>query len=305
MCAKILIVDDDQEIQELLKFTLEDEHHQVISAEDGEAGVRMATGEHPDLIILDVNMPKLSGFEVLEKIRENGSTCLTPVIMLTSQAKTKDRITGIKLGADEYLNKPFEPFEIVARVEGLLKRTRESLAANPLTGFPGNPSIETEIKRRLEAREVFSVVYSDIDNFKAFNDKYGFEKGDNIIRLLSVIIRSAITEFGDKNDFLGHIGGGDFVIVSTETGARTLCEKIIQNFDAFVPNKYDEESMAKGFIMGVNRSGAEEKFPLMTVSLGVAVVEPGKYKHYSQVVERAKELLKKAKLDSSSVYVVG
>src|SRR3989339_1188657 len=215
MCAKILIVDDDQEIQELLKFTLEDEHHQVISAEDGEAGVRMATGEHPDLIILDVNMPKLSGFEVLEKIRENGSTCLTPVIMLTSQAKTKDRITGIKLGADEYLNKPFEPFEIVARVEGLLKRTRESLAAKPLTGFPGNTSVESEIKRRLDANTPFAVIYTDIDNFKVFNDKYGFDRGDAVIRLVSVVKRSGVNEAGNKNDFLGHIGGDDFIIVTT------------------------------------------------------------------------------------------
>jgi len=225
--------------------------------------------------------------------------------MLTSLSKTKDRITGIKLGADEYLNKPFEPFEIVARVEGLLRRTRESLAANPLTGFPGTPSIETEIRRRLGIDEKFAVVYSDIDNFKAFNDKYGFEKGDNIIRLLSVIIRSAVSEVGDKSDFLGHIGGDDFVIVASQKNAKLAAEKIIQNFDAFIPNQYDEQVRSQGFLMGTNRSGEEAKFPLMTVSLGIAVVEPGKYKHYSQVVERSKELLKKAKSETASVFVVG
>ncbi len=191
MSAKILVADDDLEIMELLKFTLEQEDFSVITASDGEEALTLVREEHPDIVLLDVNMPRLTGYEVCEKIREDGSTCLIPVIMLTSFSKTKDRLTGIKLGADDYIEKPFEPYEIVARIEGLLKRTKESLSANPLTGLPGNVTIEAEIRRRLEEGNTFSVIYMDIDHFKAYNDKYGFEKGDNVIRLAATIIRAA------------------------------------------------------------------------------------------------------------------
>jgi len=303
MSPKILIADDDQEIQELLRFTFEAERYQVVSAEDGEAAVRLAENERPDLIILDVNMPKLSGYEVLEKVRENGATCLIPVIMLTSLSKMKDRITGIKLGADEYLNKPFEPFEIVARVEGLLRRTRESLAANPLTGFPGNTSVESEIKRRLDANTPFAVIYTDIDNFKVFNDKYGFDRGDAVIRLVSVVMRSGVNEAGNKNDFLGHIGGDDFIIVTTPDKIDPLTSCIIGNFDNIIPGQYDEEIRKKGYLWGVNRQGHEVQFPLMTLSMAAATVDPGKFRHYSQVVEKAKQLLEKAKLVRESSIV--
>ncbi|MHB9154450.1 MAG: response regulator transcription factor, partial [Endomicrobiales bacterium] len=170
MVEKILIADDDLEIIDLLKFTFEQENYLVVAVNDGEEALRRAKEEHPDVVILDVNMPKMTGFEVCEKIRQDGDTCLIPVIMLTSLDKAKDKITGLKLGADDYLAKPFEPFEIVARVEALIRRTKAALAANPLTFLPGNVSIEGEIRKRLEDGEPFSVVYTDIDYFKSFND---------------------------------------------------------------------------------------------------------------------------------------
>jgi len=215
MSYKILIADDDTEVLDLLVYALEAEHYTVVTATDGDTAYKKVISEKPDLVILDVNMPGMSGFEVCQKIRENSDVCLTPVIILSSLAKTKDRITGIKLGADEYLTKPFEPFELVARVEGLLKRAKESLAASPLTGLPGNVSIETEIKNRLAEGNVFCVIYSDLDHFKSYNDKYGFDKGDAVIKLVSAIFRSAVAEAGNPRDFLGHIGGDDFVVVTT------------------------------------------------------------------------------------------
>ncbi|MFH2070936.1 MAG: response regulator [Elusimicrobiota bacterium] len=122
--TNILIADDDLEIQELLKFTLENEGYQVQIAGDGEETIKKAYAIKPDLIVLDIMMPKLSGYEVVERLRDDPLMSLVPIIMLTSLSQVKDRITGIKLGADDYLCKPFEPYELVARIEGLLRRVK-------------------------------------------------------------------------------------------------------------------------------------------------------------------------------------
>jgi diguanylate cyclase (GGDEF)-like protein len=302
---KILIADDDLEILELLKFTFENENYQVLTAVDGEEALRKSTDEKPDLVILDVNMPKLTGFEVCEKIRSNSNTCLIPVIMLTSLTKTKDRITGIKLGADEYLGKPFEPFELTARVEGLLKRTKESLSANPLTGQPGNITIESEIKDRLSSKEPFSVLYIDADNFKAFNDIYGFDKGDKVIKLIAVILRSTVAELGNKDDFLGHLGGEDFLIITSKEKMESICEKALSVFDSLIPCQYDEDVRSKGYVLTRDKDNKEVRHPLMSISIGALVIEPGKYRHYSEVIDAVKGIQKSAKTEKGSAYKAG
>lgn len=305
MAPRILIADDDIDILDLIKFTLNAEQYDVIECQDGEEALRKTIEEKPDLVILDVNMPKLMGFEVCEKIRENPETCLIPIIMLTSLSKTKDKLTGIKLGADEYMIKPFEPFELVSRVEMLLRRIKETISANPLTGLPGNLTIEAEIKRRMESGEPFAFIHADIDNFKAFNDKYGFDKGDSIIRFVSVIMRFAVKRCGDDKTFIGHVGGEDFVIVTSPENAEEICKDIIENFDKSVPEQYDADVRERGYLWGVDRSGKETQFPLMTVSIGALIAQPGKYQHYSQIIEQAKDLLRQAKATKASSYVVG
>ncbi|MFH1369420.1 MAG: response regulator [Elusimicrobiota bacterium] len=305
MPPKILIADDDVDILDLIKFTLSAEQYDVIECQDGEDALRRTIEEKPDLVILDVSMPKISGFEVCEKIRENSSTCLTPIILLTSLSKTKDKLTGIKLGADEYLTKPFEPFELVARVEMLLRRIKETISANPLTGLPGNLSIEAEIKKRMESSEAFAMIYTDVNNFKAFNERYGFDKGDSIIRFISVILRKASDNSGDDKSFVGHIGGEDFVIITLPGKVKGICGEIIEKFDRFVPEQYEEDIREKGYIWGQDRAGKEVQFPLMSISIGTVIAEPGKYLHYSQIVEQAKELLQKAKLTKESSFEIG
>jgi diguanylate cyclase (GGDEF)-like protein len=304
MATKILIADDDPENLDLLKFIFESEHYTVVAASDGEQAITLAKKELPDIVILDVNMPKVSGFEVCEAIRQDGSTCLTPIIMLTSLSKTKDLITGIKLGADEYLSKPFETFELVARVEGILKRTKANIAANPLTSLPGNVSIESEIKKRLEDLKDFALAYIDVDNFKSFNDKYGFERGDKVIRLISVILKSAVSELGNSDDFIGNLGGEDFIIVTSPNKLELIANKIISSFDALIPAQYDEDVRNRGYLWGVNRQGQEVQFPIMTISIGGLMVKPNTFQEYSQIVEESKNMLKKAKLDNKSSFVI-
>ena len=305
MNPKILIADDDQEILELIKFTLTSEQYTVISAEDGERALKLAIEENPDLIILDVQMPKLSGFEVCEKLREHPLTSLIPIIMLTSLSKMKDRITGIKLGADEYLTKPFEPVELVVRVESLLKRIKESISANPLTKLPGNISIESEIRKNMENKKPFAAIFADMDGFKSFNDKYGFDKGDEVIKMFSLILRNAISEAGALESFLGHLGSDDFVMIVPNEKAELICQKAIRNFSEMIPEKYDADARKRGYLWGTDRLDKQIKFPMITLSMGIVKIQPGMYSHYSQIIEQAKFLLKKAKSTSGSSCEIG
>lgn len=306
MKAKVLIADDEDEIRDLLRYSLENEEYQVIETTNGEDALEKIKAEKPDLVILDVMMPKMTGFEVCEKLRSDGATCLIPVIMLTSLAQTKDKITGIKLGADEYLTKPFEPFELTMRAEGLIKRTKEAISANPLSGLPGNITIEREIKRLLDEGVEFSLVYLDADNFKAYNDKYGFDRGDNIIRFIAAILRDTVKALGDTTDFVGHIGGEDFIILTKPARAELICIRIIEIFEAHILEQYDEDVRQRKYIWGVDRNGNKVQYPIMTLSMGIVLhINKDMFKHYSQVVERAKTLLKAAKAQAGNSYIKG
>jgi diguanylate cyclase (GGDEF)-like protein len=303
MASRILIADDDLEVQELLKFTFETEGYVVLAASDGEEAYNLILAEKPDLVVLDVNMPRMTGFEVCEKIRGNPNVWLTPVIILTSLTKTKDRITGIKLGADEYLGKPFEPLELTARAEWLLRRAIESRAANTLSGLPGNTSMEIEIKRRLGTGEHFALLHCDLNNLRVFNSKYGFERGDNVIKLTSIILRSAIAELGSKNDFIAHMGTDDFLVACSTNKAYAIAERAMRDFDTLVLAQYDEDVRKRGYLWGVDEEGRETQYPLITISMGVAQIDPAKITHHAQAVEKAKDQLKKAKQNPKSSYV--
>jgi diguanylate cyclase (GGDEF)-like protein len=303
--VKILVADDDVEIQELLRFTLENEGYETIIAGDGEDAVRKAQAEKPDLMVLDVLMPKLTGYDVCEKIRQNPSTQLLPIIMLTSLTQVKDRITGIKLGADEYLAKPFEPYELVARIEGLLKRIKMSISANPLTGLPGQVSAENEIKTSLDNKEPFALFFMDIDNFKSYNDKYGFERGDEFIRIFAGILRQSQIEILGNAETLFNTGGEDFMMIASQNAAERLAKRIFELFDAAVSQRYDEDAVQRGYIWVADRTGKEVKAPLMTVSIGIGIIDPGKYGHYIQAIEYSKEMWKISKSKEGNTYTIG
>lgn len=298
---KILIVDDEEDIRNLLRITLEAEHYQVMEARDGDESLEVMKKNKPDLVILDVTMPKMSGWEVVERIRTDPELCLVPVVLLTSLTGSKNKIMGLKLGADEYIPKPFNPYELIIRIENLIKRTKENLAANPLTGLPGNISLERDIKKRMNEKQSFTLLYIDCNDFKAYNDAYGFERGDNIIRLLASILRSAVIEAGTPTDFIGHIGGDDFIVI-TSSDPYEIAHRIKAIFDSIVLMQYDEKARTSGYIIAHDRDGNEKKFPIMSVGIG-GVKFSDKYVHYSQIVEAAKDALKKSKIEGKFVLI--
>jgi diguanylate cyclase (GGDEF)-like protein len=223
--------------------------------------------------------------------------------MVTGKGEVSDRIDGLDAGADDYVVKPFEPKELLARIRMVLRRTKRDLEANPLTRLPGNVSILNELSNCVEKKAPYAVCYVDLDKFKAYNDKYGFEHGDEVIRETARILLSAAKEFGNPDDFVGHIGGDDFIVITTPDRSDKVCEKIIHDFDNISPSFYNQEDRENGFIIGYDRQSKIHKIALLSVSIGVVTNEMREITHVAQISEIGAELKKLAKGMEKSNYV--
>jgi diguanylate cyclase (GGDEF)-like protein len=300
---KILIIDDTELTVRLTSDILCKQGYRVVSASNGMDGIKMVGAEKPDLVLLDILMPGIDGFEVCKLLREDESNNLMPIIILTARDNEEDKLTALELGADDYITKPFNPRELVSRVNNTLLRIARNRLANPLTGLPGNIEIQSEINHRLATNEKFAVLYLDVDNFKAFNDAYGFAMGDRAIKMIADIISDVVRTFGVSGDFTGHIGGDDFVIITTPENSEVLSENIIEAFDAKVPELYSESDRYTGFITTTNRTGNIIRYPIMTISIAIVTNEFREFKSHLEVGVVAAELKKKAKEISGSVYL--
>mgnify|MGYP000940174090 CR=1 FL=1 len=302
---KILIIDDSILIAEYISKILTQAGYQTITAASGQEGIRKVKELDPDLVLLDVVLPDLSGFDVCGILRADTSNNLRPIIMLTSQKDENDKIKGLELGADDYITKPFNERELISRVNNTLKRIDRNRNANPLTGLEGNLRIESEISRRLTTGEVFSAMYFDLDNFKAYNDVYGFAKGDMIIKMASSVITGQFAKHGSRDDFVGHIGGDDFIAISKPEHVDDICKGVISEFDANIRGFYSEEHLRSGFIEAVDRRGNLNRYPIMTISIAVVSNENRAFESHFELARVAAELMKKVKCMSCSAYMKG
>lgn len=300
---KILIIDDTELMVKLTTDILSEKGYEVVSASNGLDGIKMVAAEKPDLVLLDVVMPGIDGFEVCKLLRKDESNHLMPIIMLTAQGNEDDKLTGLELGADDYITKPFNPRELISRVFNTLLRIDRNRWANPLTGLPGNTEIQSEINQRIAKEMKFSVLYLDVDNFKAYNDVYGFARGDRSIKMIADIITDTVHTFGSQGDFIGHIGGDDFVIVTNPEDTDILCENIIKEFDRKIPEMYSDEDRQAGFICTTNRKGDMICYPIMTVSIAAVTNACKELNSHIQVGEIAAELKNRAKSIRGSVYL--
>jgi len=303
MKIKILVADDDPDIRDILKLTLSEENYETIEAENGEEALKIIQTKPLDLVLLDYKMPKMDGRTLCNLIKKDLLLQHLPIIMVTGKGEVNDKIDGIDAGADDYIVKPFEPKELLARIRMVLRRTKRDLDANPLTRLPGNVAILNELSSRIEDKKAYAVCYVDLDKFKAYNDKYGFEHGDDVIRETARILLASAKEYGNPQDFVGHIGGDDFVVVTTPNLSDKICEKIIRDFDMFSPSFYNQEDRKNGFIVECDRQGKIQKIPLLSVSIGVVTNETRDITHVAQIGEIGAELKKAAKSLEKSNYV--
>lgn len=301
--AKILVVEDDQNIRQILKFRLERAGYEVATAENGQEGLDRVKEVTPDLVLLDLMMPIMDGREVCRQIKTHFNTSHIPVIMLTAKSDIHDKVGGLRDGANDYLTKPYDPKELLLRVQNMLQWSRSQRDASPLTGLPGNISIEQEAARRIAAGMPFAFLYADIDNFKVVNDYYGYSRGDDAIRSTAALIVETVEQFGTPGDFIGHVGGDDFVIMTAPETAEPIGERLKTEFDRRIPGFYSKVDLDRGYIEVLDRQGVLKRFPVM--SLTVAVVSSGirPITHYAKLIDTVAELKRYGKTQNGSVVV--
>lgn len=299
---KILVIDDEPIICSLVADTLQTNGLEVICALDGIEGLQLARQERPDLIILDIMMPDVDGYEVCHQLRRSFLTSSIPIIMLTALDQMPDKIKGMNQGADDYITKPFHPSELRTRVTTHLRRSERDIQCSPLTRLPGNLAVERALKEWIDKAEPFAICYFDLDNFKPYNDRYGFLAGDDVLKMLSDLIVHAVLEHGNEDDFIGHEGGDDFVVITTPERAQAICQVVVSAFDEAIPDQYNDEDRALGYCIGHDRQGNEVSFPLMSVSAAIVTNERRKLAHPGQVAQIAAEVLKYAKSMKGSNY---
>ncbi|MDH3190120.1 MAG: response regulator [Acidimicrobiia bacterium] len=302
MSERVLVADDDPDILAVVKVNFELEGFDVVTAVDGEDALQKATAEPPKVIVLDIMMPRMDGLTALHRLRGQAATANVPIILLTARGLPEDRVRGLELGADDYITKPFDINELIARVGAVIRRTQAARDLSPLTGLPGNFRITAEIEQRINARESFALVHGDLDNFKAFNDHYGFMRGDEVIRFCASCLGSAAAAVGIENPFVGHIGGDDFVAIVPAGIAEAYCKEVVERFDDGILDLYDTADALRGYIEVIDRRGERYAFPVVSLSLGVASTDVRDINTQWEASAIAVEMKEFAKKQPGSTY---
>ena len=244
---KILIVEDDLDIAEMLNAYFRVQGYEVFTVNWGEDGVRSCQTVHPDLVILDIRLPDIDGYEVARRLRSDRRTADIPIIFLTEKRDRSDRLQGLELGADDYITKPFDVQELRLRVRNALKRVSQGSLTNPVTGLPEGALVDEKLSEVL-GKEGVALLFISIDNMVSFREAYGFVASDDVLRAISLMIVNTMREVSRPEDFLGHVSGTDFVLVLPPSNLSALNEKLRvrleQSVEYFYPIK-DREQMAK------------------------------------------------------------
>ncbi|TMF81660.1 MAG: response regulator [Chloroflexi bacterium] len=301
MTARVLVVEDDEATRGALRALLDDAGYQSDGAPDGESAVGVIRDSRFDLVLLDLGLPGMSGADLHRQVRQDPRTRFLPIVFLTAHSDRQAKLEQLEAGAEDFITKPYDADELLARVGAAVRRSSGLRSVNPLSGLPGNPTITEEIESRLARGDHFTLLYVDIDRFKEFNDHYGFTRGDSVITMLAEVL---VQVAGAEQRFVGHIGGDDFVLLARADEAESLAEGITRRFDERIRALYDAEDRARGWIEARDRRGRLRRFPVATVSIGIVNVPPGRFKGATAAARAAAEVKEVAKRMPGSAWAV-
>jgi diguanylate cyclase (GGDEF)-like protein len=280
---RILIISSDKHLRDILHFCFDGWGYETFIEETQLKDITLIKKISPDAIVIDVQSATKSHLEICHLLKEDFITAFIPIITLINKRQLREQLLTLKQGVDDYLIKPPDPLDLRTRIEIAIKRAQYSHYASPLTGLPGTRLIEEIIREKLEKDVNFSFGYIDIDNFKSFNDIYGYLKGDRAIMQTAYILYTVIKKVGNRNDTIGHIGGDDFVFISTPDKYKEICQYFIVMFDNLMPLHYSLKDREQGFIVAKDRAGTVKKMPLMSVT--IAIVNKTKSQELKSIVE--------------------
>lgn len=304
LAKTILVVDDAVFITTVIERNLTPIGYHVNVVHSAEAALESIKKELPDLILLDVVMPGMNGYELCELLRKTPQYNMIPIIMITGQDQAEDKLKGLEMGADDYIVKPFASRELIARVNNTLTRLERFRNMNPISWLKGNNDIDREISRRTAAGTPFAVLYTDLNSFKAYNDIYGFMQGDDLIRMTTKVLTTVVDDYGSEYDFIGHIGGDDFVIITEPEYAPLFAEKIIERFEAGKHKYFNSVDLEQGYLLSVDRKGAAEKFPLVGVAVAILICKNETRLTVQEIGQAAAAVKKEVKKLDKSAYLI-
>lgn len=273
--SRILIISTDRNLREVLRFCFDGWGYDVVLFESSPKDVASIKKASPDVIVVDVQGAKRPDLEICSLLKDDFITALTPVITLINKRQLRSQLLNIKKGVDDYLIKPPDPLDLRVRVEMAMKRAEHNFYSSPLTGLPGGRILEEALGERIASGEPFAFGYVDLDNFKCYNDNYGYVKGDRAIMQTAYMLYTSISKLGNRQDFIGHIGGDDFAFITSRERYRAICHNFISEFVRIMPFHYSGEDRRKGYIVAKDRTHKTKNVPLMSVSVAVVVVGNG------------------------------
>ena len=303
MVNEIYIIDNERELVARIANLFIDEtdyifKHKVTS------DLEVALKNIPSLIIINEDNIEMNILDLCTVIQKNDDNGITPVIVLSSNQERDHKLEVLKRDVEYFIKSPIDEEILQVTIRNIIELLSRNRRTSPLTGLPGNVQIQTEMKKRLLKKEKFAVLYFDLDNFKAYNDVYGFANGDEIIKFTARVISKNIHGVENSNNFIGHIGGDDFVSIIDPTDYDYLCKQIINEFDLGAATYYNEEDVDRGYVEVANRKGIIEQFPLTTISIAVVEADVDRFTNTLEIGEVSAQVKHKAKTILGSTYVI-
>ena len=303
MIQEIYIIDDDESslpiFRELFK---QDKEFKFIGVKTEQ--IDIALKNIPFLIIINEDSIDRDVVQLCRKIRTDEDNKITPIIVVSSNMEREHRIQVLSESVEYYIKKPVDTDYLYYTVKNLNRLLSINRRISALTGLPGNVQIHAELKKRLAKKEDFSVLYLDLDNFKAYNDVYGFLKGDQIIEFTAQTILKCVHQLYLENSFVGHIGGDDFIAIVPSIHVDNICQSIIASFDKDVERFFTKEDLEKGYIEVANRKGIIEQFALTSISIGVVIAEKDRFSNILEIGEVGAQVKHMAKSILGSSYAI-
>ncbi len=287
--ARLLVVEDDNDISNMLKIYFGGLGYDVDVAPRGREALDKTRQVLPHLIVLDIMLPDIDGYEVCRNLRTSTRTSHIPVIFLTQKDERSDRLQGLELGADDYITKPFDIEELKLRVQGAIRRSEREALTDPRSGLPAGRLIEEQLRTTIRQN---GWAYMDIriNHFDQFRDVYGFVAGDDVLRFAAMMLSEVVDEMGTPSDFIGHAGGDNFIVITNESNAQKLRSRLKDRFAEEVQSHYNFMDRQQGFITVTAADGQLEQAPLMTLSVGIVTPTEQAFADIREITELAAEV---------------
>jgi DNA-binding response OmpR family regulator len=301
---RILIIEDEQTVAEIIAINLQIETFEVEVALNGTTGLAMARDGGFDLIICDIMMPDIDGYEICRQLKSEAGTRDVPIILLTARTEVENKVAGLEAGADDYITKPFNFSDLIEHINMNLDRAANKYVTDSLTGLPGNIDSDDSLKEVVLSGDSFAYLLVSINDLRPYREVYGDQRFEEVLSFTSKTVRSALASYRSARAAAFYLGGGNFSVLAIPSDAEDLAREIISNFDAGMVEFYKPEDRAKGCITTFDRRGAMLDNPLMTVSVGISSNGHREIKSHWEAAEIAREVLDYAMTFPASKYVM-